>query len=370
MRIQAARVHPYRLGLRSPIATAHGLLTERRGFLVELSDESGGVGWGDACPIAGFNMEDLSDCQEALRAGCAGLLQGAVSVASAAANGGRPAAQGALEVALFDLSARQQRQGFAEFFPFETPDPSVDRLPVSGLVVGHDAAEIRSCARTLIGLGHQSLKLKVANRAWSEDRIRIQALVDSLIPGVQIRLDANGGWTEEQARQAFGAFSGWPLELIEQPVAPDNLDAMARLREFGTCPIAADESVVRAADLEKVIESGAADIVVLKPSALGGPTASFEMAAKAIHAGLTVIVTSLLDSVIGVAAASHFAARLPRGRPADGLATGAIFEQDLAPALAIVEGQLAVPEGAGLGLRPDPDALEALRTAPPFEVHS
>ena len=76
------------------------------------------------------------------------------------------------------------------------------------------------------------MKLKVANRAWSEDRIRIQTLVDALRAGVQVRLDANGGWTEEQARQAMGELSDWPLELIEQPVAPDDLEAMARLREI------------------------------------------------------------------------------------------------------------------------------------------
>ena len=203
MKVQVARVHPYRLGLRSPIATAHGMLTERRGFLVELTGESGQVGWGDACPIDGFGMEGLAECQEALKAGCAALLTGTASVASAGIKVRRPAAKGALEVALIDLSAREQGQGFAQGWALSTPSPRVDRLSVSGLVVGSDAEEIKDCARTLIDRGHQSLKLKVANRAWSEDRTRIQALADSLSPGVQIRLDANGGWTEEQARHCL-----------------------------------------------------------------------------------------------------------------------------------------------------------------------
>ena len=369
MKIRTARVHPYRLGLRSPIATAHGVLTERRGFLVELMDDSGGSGWGDACPINGFGMETLSECEDALRRGCAAILQHPGGVASEVIQGRLPGARGALEVALFDLAARQQGRSFGQAWVAEAPDPTANRLPVSGLVVGDDQEAIRACAQILMDAGHQSLKLKVANRAWSEDRIRIQTLVDALRAGVQVRLDANGGWTEEQARQAMGELSDWPLELIEQPVAPDDLEAMARLREIAPCPLAADESVVRVSDLERVIELGAADMVVLKPSALGGPSASFEMAAKARLAGLTVIVTSLLDSVMGVAAASHVAARLPRDRPADGLATGSIFEQDLAPALLIVDGQLTVPQAPGLGLRPDPDSLEALRTGPPFEVH-
>ena len=367
MKVLSAQIHPYRLSLRSPITTSHGLLTERRGFLVELLDDVGKVGWGDACPIDGFGLEGLSACQNALSAGCAALVRGQEPDFSGLVGGHRPSARGALEVAFTDLSMRRQEQGFAQAFGLPVLDPPVDRLPVSGLVVGRDRREIQASAQGLMDRGHRSLKLKVADRSWSEDRIRIQELVDGLRVGVQIRLDANGGWTEDEAIQALGDLAGCPLELIEQPVAAGEVESMARLRSIASCPIAADESVVRPADLERVIDCGAADIVILKPSALGGPSTAFDMASRAAQAGLTVIVTSLLDSAIGVAAASHLAALLPRHRPADGLATGSIFEQDLAPSIPLIDGQLSVPAGVGLGLQPDPDALEALRTGPILE---
>jgi len=146
------------------------------------------------------------------------------------------------------------------------------------------------------------------------------------------------------------------------------VDALARLRELGAVPIAADEAVASAADVSRVVGSGAADVVVLKPAVLGGPRVAVQAARAALEAGCGVVVTSLIDSAIGVTAAAHVAAALPSGRPADGLATGGLLDADVASGPVVAAGCMRLPDGPGLGLVPEPALLERLRRAPLREI--
>jgi len=111
-------------------------------------------------------------------------------------------------------------------------------------------------------------------------------------------------------------------------------------------------------------------VIVLKPAALGGPLRALALARRARDAGCRVFVTSLLDSAIGVAAAVHVAAALPSPRPADGLATGALFETDVAPPPAIAAGRLVVPDAPGLGVAPDAERLGRLAAGAPRTVRA
>ena len=364
MKIRCARIHAYRLALAAPISTARARLTHRDGYLVELMDASGETGWGDACPIEGFGLEDWEECGAALAMGCSAWVR-ATAPAFIPEEIHAPAARGAFEVAAIDLEARLKGKRFIDELARDEGHAAIQTLPVSGFLVGQTQRELEACAEQLMGRGHRSLKLKVAERNWSEDRERIRGLTEMLPPGFKLRLDANGGWTESEAARVFDELAGSPIELIEQPVAADNLVAMARLRRIAPWPIAADEAIVRPGDLQRVIDQGAADVVILKPSALGGPRAAWALANRAMEAGLGVVVTSLMDSALGVAAAIQVAALLPTDRLADGLATGTLFARDLAPSSPIIEGRITVPDGKGLGLRPEPSVLAALSHEPP-----
>ncbi len=117
--------------------------------------------------------------------------------------------------------------------------------------------------------------------------------------------------------------------------------------------LAADESIVRPEDARRVIEQGAADVLVLKPAALGGLLAAAELAYAGRDAGLACVVTSLIDSAWGRAAALSLACALPGARPADGLATGGLLAFDLAASPEPRNGGLVRAEGAGFGLEND-----------------
>jgi len=372
VRIRAARLHPYRLGLRAPLVTAHERLEARAGLLLELIAGDGTAGWGDACPIRGFGMETLERCGEALADLAAATIghelpgdAAALRACTEACAADAPGALGALETALTDLSARVAGVSLAEKLGGA---PGRRALEISELVVGDAPAQVEASARAAVARGFGTLKLKVAARDWRDDLARLRALREAVPPPTRVRLDANGGWTEAAARERLADLASLDVELIEQPVVASQVDALARLRELGAVPIAADEAVASAADVSRVVGSGAADVVVLKPAVLGGPRVAVQAARAALEAGCGVVVTSLIDSAIGVTAAAHVAAALPSGRPADGLATGGLLDADVASGPVVAAGCMRLPDGPGLGLVPEPALLERLRRAPLREI--
>jgi len=165
-----------------------------------------------------------------------------------------------------------------------------------------------------------------------------------------VRVDANGGWTLEQAVAAAAALSAdGPLEYLEQPCA--TVAELALLRRRTNIPVAADESIRRAADPLAVVRAGAVDIAVLKVAPLGGVAALLRIAAAI---DIPVVISSALDSAVGIAAGLAAAAALPRLEHACGLGTGGLFVDDVAD-VPVVDGCLAVAD-----VVPDPARLAAL----------
>jgi O-succinylbenzoate synthase len=144
----------------------------------------------------------------------------------------------------------------------------------------------------------------------------------------RIRVDANGGWNVDEAERAAHALAPFDLEYLEQPCAtvPELAELRARLHDW-QLPIAADESVRKAADPLLVAREGAADILVLKAQPLGGVAASLALAAEA---GLPVVVSSALETSVGISMGAHLAAALPDLEYDCGLATVGLFEYDVA----------------------------------------
>lgn len=375
MKIAAVRLHAYRLGLRTTIETAHERLAERLGLWLEIESEAGHRGFGDACPIAGFGLEDLARCDEVLARFAAGLPGSEIGRDRAAllaqfdrvAPDAR-AARGALDTAWLDVASRIEGVSFARWLVGAKADaPRCDALPVACLIVGDDLDTLSANGRAAAARGFATVKLKLGARPLREDLERVATLRAAIGPVVGLRVDANGGWSERSAASALPVLADLGVELIEQPVPADDLDALGRLRALGLVRIAADESATSLARIEQLLDAEAVDVIVLKPGALGGPTAALAAARLSRARGCEVFVTSLLDSAIGVMAAAQLASQLPGPRPADGLATSALFVRDVAPGPRIEAGRLCLPDSPGLGLVPDPAALTGLCRAAPRE---
>jgi o-succinylbenzoate synthase len=234
----------------------------------------------------------------------------------------------------------------------EPPPVLRDRIPINATVPAVAAAEVTEVLARFPGARTAKVKVAEPGQTLADDVDRVNA-VREVVPTV--RVDANGGWTVEQAVQATAALTAdGPLEYLEQPCA--TVDELAELRRRVDVPIAADESIRKADDPLAVVRADAADIAVLKVAPLGGVSTLLDIAAQI---DIPVVVSSALDSAVGIAAGLAAAAALPQLRHACGLGTGGLFVEDVAEAAVPVDGTLAVGP-----VTPHPERLHALGAPP------
>ena len=210
--------------------------------------------------------------------------------------------------------------------------------------------------------GCVTVKVKVAERGQSlaHDEARVAAVRDALGPAGRIRIDANAAWSVEQADQAIRTLARYGLEYAEQPCASVAELAEIRSRRLGV-PIAADESVRKAADPLAVARAQAADVLVLKAQPLGGITAALKVAAQA---GLPVVVSSALDTSVGIAMGAYLAAAVDDLRYDCGLGTAALLAADVTDSpLVPVAGEIPVQRVEASSALLDEHAAAADRTA-------
>jgi O-succinylbenzoate synthase len=231
-----------------------------------------------------------------------------------------------------------------EFAYGELPALHRERIPVNATLPAVAPDQIE---KVLSRFGSfSSVKIKVAEPGQTpgQDVDRIVA-VRNAYPSAKIRLDANGGWSPELSFSFIKSLAGQGIELeyLEQPCK--TVDELARLRQMiadssFNVPIAADESVRKATDPMAVVEAGAADILVLKAAPLGGVGRALAIAAEA---GLPVVISSALESSVGLSMGAHLAAALPEIGFDCGLGTAALLAGDVTRApLMPVDGFIEV----------------------------
>jgi O-succinylbenzoate synthase len=222
-----------------------------------------------------------------------------------------------------------------------------DRIRINATVPAVPAAQVPEVLARFPGVTTAKVKVAEPGQTLADDVARVNA-VRAQIPTV--RVDANGGWTVEQAVAAAAALTAdGPLEYLEQPCA--TVAELAAVRACTDVPVAADESIRKAADPLAVVRARAADIAVLKVAPLGGVRALLDIAAQI---DVPVVISSALDSAVGIAAGLAAAAALPRLEYACGLGTGGLFVEDVAD-ITVVDGSIAVAD-----VVPDPARLAAL----------
>ena len=191
--------------------------------------------------------------------------------------------------------------------------------------------------------GCRTAKIKVAEpgQGLADDTARVAAVRAHLGPDGRIRIDANGAWTVDEAERAIHALAGFDLEYVEQPCATvEELWEIRQRVKYMGIPIAADESVRKSQDPLRVARHEAADILVIKAQPLGGITAALRIVADA---GLPVVVSSALDTSIGISMGLHLAAAIPHLEFDCGLATASLLAADVTDEpLVPVDGQLGV----------------------------
>ena len=210
-----------------------------------------------------------------------------------------------------------------EVAEFGLPAPVRGAVEVNGIVPALAPAE---AAARAVASGCATVKIKVAavGQSLDDDVARVAAVREAL-PSARIRVDANGGWSLAGAVDALRELAPFGLEYAEQPCATVEELAALRARGLGV-PIAADESIRRAADPMRVKAAGAADVAVLKVQPLGGPRACLRLAEEL---GLPVVVSSAVETSVGLRAGVALAAALPELPFACGLETARLLAADV-----------------------------------------
>lgn len=263
-------------------------------------------------------------------------------------------------------------EGWAEFSPFAEygdaesatwlaaaledawmprPRPRREIVGVNATVPAVAAASVPAVLARFSGCRTAKVKVAEPGQLLADDIARVRAVREALGAEGRVRIDANGAWNVDEAERAVHALAEFDLEYVEQPCA--SVDELAELRrrvKYMGIPIAADESVRKAADPLAVARAGAADLLVVKAQPLGGVRRALEIVAES---GLPAVVSSALDTSVGLSMGVALAAALPDLDYDCGLGTASLFTADVVdPPLAPRDGALAVGR-----VTPDPALL-------------
>lgn len=297
----------YERRFRVPLITAHGRWDKREGLILRLEDDAGNIGYGECAPLTAFGTESLEQASERLRGISSDPDKADVDLD--ALENTMPCLRSAFDMALRSL----QRLDF----------PTGGRLPAAALLPAGYAA-IKELER-LLEAGYRHFKWKVGRDPIKENTVFLQ-LMRLLPEDARLRVDANGAFDRDQARQWLRYMEGRRVECFEQPMSADSLEEMRLLsHEFDT-PIALDESVRSVAEMERLCASGWKGYLVVKPAIMGALLPFLHMREKYRP---RLIYSTAFETSIGLQYLIELAASDPQNPlPAVGLGGESMFERD------------------------------------------
>ncbi|MEA1263355.1 dipeptide epimerase [Microbacterium sp. STF-2] len=279
--------------------------------LVEVSDVDGRRGYGEAAVSWRVTGESPPSVAAVVAGPLAEVVLGrnvgdpGIAADIARAVWGNAAARSAVECAVADLAAQQRGLPLAQSL---TSAPAPARIRTDMTLSAGEPSALAAVSEEHVAAGFGCLKIKAS--AAHDTVAGLRAVRAAVGPAITLRVDANQAWDVETAIRVIRAAEdeGLGLELVEQPVAAHDLDALAAVTAAVGTPIMADESVRTARDVRVVADRGAADLVNIKLAKTGGLAEAFVAAEVARTAGLGVVIGCMMESHVGVTAAAHLAA--------------------------------------------------------------
>ena len=338
--------------LHTPFVTALRTATHADSLLVEISDDELS-GWGEAPQVWKVTGESLAGAQACVEGpittaldglGPDDLTEALRRVQNAAA--GNFGAKAAVDIAMHDLAARRRGQTLHGFL-----GSTVDTVRTDVTLSVGDADALAAAGQARVADGFDVLKVKVGTDATA-DVERVRRVREAIGPGPTLRLDANQGWSRRDAVNAIRALedAGCAIELVEQPVAADDLEGMAWVTDRVSTPILADESVYGVRDLVNVIRLGAADMVNVKLAKCGGLGPARTLLELARAHGIRTIVGSMMESHVGVGAAAALVSAYPTSAVNDLDAAWWLREAPVAGGIRYEGSLIHLPTAPGLGV--------------------
>ena len=346
--------------------TAHGSVPASRYVVLEVECGPGRVGLGEITCDPLWNGEEALETSRLLRGPLGDALIGAdplqwadVSARIDRVISNRPFLRAAVEMACLDVAGRRFGMPAHAFLggAYRT------RIATKLVLPARDEKTVRAMAADAAGLGATTLKVKVG-MGVEEDLARVEAVRSVAGPDVRITVDANEGWSPEEAATAFERLAALGVVAVEQPLPRKSASASAALLRSTSMAVMGDESIWTATDVVEAARHRSFDTVNLYPGKCGGLRRTIRMAHLARTLGLAVSFGSNLELGVGAAAMAHTAAAtkdLSQRVPSD-LIGPLYFEATMVEEACFVGWRSAtVPTGAGLGVQLDRGALDAYR---------
>jgi o-succinylbenzoate synthase len=362
MKIVDIRWHSYRLPLINSFSTAHSVMTTREGIIVLVTTARGITGIGEIAPLPAFGGGSFADAATLLPELAARLynmtLHEALELLLPEKKAGAACTLCGLEIALFDAIGKAEG---CQVCALLSPSGSLPRsaVAVNAVIGARATAAAIAAAVDARRKGFRCIKLKVGWGASASEEIeRVAAVRDAIGPAVHLRLDANEAWKLEEAIAILSQCVHYDIQYVEQPLQAHDLAGMRALRRAIPIPLAVDEALRDPQSASLVLDSEAADVLVIKPQLAGGLRAGQQIIQAATERGVRCVITGTLEAGVGLAAALHLAAASPAVTLECGLATLHLLGDDLLiDDLAVRDGFMAVPPGVGLGVALDWEAL-------------
>lgn len=283
------------LKLRNPFRLSYGVTDTRQAFWIRLREDEG---WGEGtiAPYYGITPEALAATWQQAAEKDRGFPDEVEQIAAWVGGDGPATARTALELALYDRIGR--RSGLPLYRLLDLPEPRP--MPTS-FTIAIDTPEAMAQMAAQIQ-DYPIIKVKLGSE---DDEARLAA-IRAARPDARLRVDANAGWTLEGAYRHIAALEKFNLEMIEQPLAWDQIEGMGQLQRATSIPIVADESVQSLEHVERLAAAGVAGIN-LKLMKVGGVTLANRMLKRAVELGLRVMLGCMIETSLGTTAMLHMA---------------------------------------------------------------
>ena len=358
--VSTVRAYRLEIPLQTSYELAYGSFEAVENLVLRLQTESGQTGWGCAAPDSHVTGETLEGNLVALREVLLPALQqsGESPVEELLRKIGKeasrdPAARAAVDLALHDLWAKRRGVSVQALL-----GGSGRGIPTSITIGIMSVEETCAAAAEQLAKGFEILKIK-GGRDSDEDIARIRALRRACGPDVAIRLDANQGYSVDQARAVMGALAE-EIEFLEQPVDACDLDGLAALAAEAVVPVMADEPVLGPDEAREVMGRGLR-LVCVKLMKSGGLSAAAQLCDIAQEHGARVMIGCMDELPISMAGAAHLALSHPAVAYADLDGHIGMLQQVAAGGLEIHSGRVSVTATPGLGVQVDESQLETFR---------
>ena len=327
MIIKHFKYFPFLLKLKTPFQTSYNKISDRKGFIVSITDEHGNTSYGECSPLPEFSRETIDDADTILK-----NMIDEITGAELNDNTGSiceflstfklvPSVRFALEQAIFNVMAMRNKNFLNSSFGKFNSQVSVNAV----IGFGRQEDIIKSIS-IKYDAGFRTFKIKVGRSSFEDDIKLIGVLREKFGNSINIRLDVNGKWEFDTAKEPLNSLKTFGIQYIEEPCK--GFQNLCLLAESSQIPVAIDESILSIRELNDVITRSKIDFIILKPAIFGTLIAAEEFIKQAGNNNKKIIISSSFESAIGKSALVMLAASSGHSY-AHGLDTSGFFERDI-----------------------------------------